>query len=155
MDADQRRRLFIKGPEGLEPLQLWLTEGGMPMRYESWPKVFDAASARCARLGKPSDRPCLQAFVRVPGVPTGLLQAVDRREPSARRTTPASYSHAEYEQVRSRAAEIFNSALVRIRANREHLRRWYAGAGPGRNRLPGQADRKVLVPTIVPAATWG
>jgi len=37
----------------LEPLQLWLTEGGMPMRYESWPKVFDAASARCARLGKP------------------------------------------------------------------------------------------------------
>jgi hypothetical protein len=66
----------------------------------------------------------------VPGVPTGMLQAVDRRVPSARRTTPASYSHAEYEQIRSRAAEIFNTALVRIRANREHLRRWYAGLVP-------------------------
>lgn len=54
VDTDQRRRLFINGPEGLEPLQLWLTEGGMPMRYDSWPKVFDAASARCARLGSRS-----------------------------------------------------------------------------------------------------
>ncbi|MEV1174816.1 site-specific integrase [Nonomuraea sp. NPDC049784] len=53
LDADERRRLFILGPTGLEPLQLWLTESGMPMRHESWEKVFDAANERCHRHGKP------------------------------------------------------------------------------------------------------
>jgi len=52
IDARDRRRLFIEGEGGLEPLQLWLTEGGMPMAFESWEKVFDAANARCARYGK-------------------------------------------------------------------------------------------------------
>lgn len=37
----------------MEPLALWLTEGGMPMDYRSWEAVFRAANQRCARLGKP------------------------------------------------------------------------------------------------------
>ena len=49
----ERRALFIEGSEGLEPLALWLTEGGMPMDYRSWEAVFRAANQRCARLGKP------------------------------------------------------------------------------------------------------
>lgn len=46
----QRMRLFTQGASGLEPLWLWLTEGGMPMAYESWEKVFDAADTRVARV---------------------------------------------------------------------------------------------------------
>lgn len=53
LNEAERRRLFIEGPHGLEPLALWLTEGGIPMDYRSWEAVFRAASARCHRLGKP------------------------------------------------------------------------------------------------------
>ena len=35
-----RRLLFIEGTSGLEPLALWLTEGGVPMDYRSWEAVF-------------------------------------------------------------------------------------------------------------------
>jgi site-specific recombinase XerD len=49
----RRRLLFIRGTSGLEPLALWLTEGGMPMDYRSWEAVFRAANQRCAQFGKP------------------------------------------------------------------------------------------------------
>jgi site-specific recombinase XerD len=65
VNAEERRRLFIHGPTGLEPLQLWLTESGMPMCYESWEKVFDAANQRCHRRGKPislSPHVCRHSF---------------------------------------------------------------------------------------------
>jgi integrase len=48
-----RRLLFIEGSSGLEPLALWLTEGGMPMDYRSWEAVFRSANQRCAQSGKP------------------------------------------------------------------------------------------------------
>jgi site-specific recombinase XerD len=51
IDAHDRRRLFMEGADGLEPLQLWLTEGGMPMDYRSWEAVFAAASDRTGQLG--------------------------------------------------------------------------------------------------------
>jgi hypothetical protein len=47
---DERMRLFTEGKDGLEPLWLWLTEGGTPMAYQSWEKVFDAANARVAAV---------------------------------------------------------------------------------------------------------
>jgi integrase len=47
---DERMRLFTEGEDGLEPLWLWLGESGMPMAYESWEKVFDAANARVAAV---------------------------------------------------------------------------------------------------------
>jgi hypothetical protein len=48
----ERMRLFTDGEDGLEPLWLWLWlgESGMPMAYESWEKVFDAANARVAAV---------------------------------------------------------------------------------------------------------
>lgn len=48
-------RLFTEGEDGLEPLWLWLGESGMPMAYESWEKVFDAANARVAAILAPRD----------------------------------------------------------------------------------------------------
>ncbi len=65
LDAHERQRLFIEGADGLEPLQLWLTEGGMPMDYRSWEAVFAAASDRCERFGKPirvSPHTCRHSF---------------------------------------------------------------------------------------------
>ncbi|KUN99387.1 hypothetical protein AQJ67_25740 [Streptomyces caeruleatus] len=47
----QRMNLYTEGEDGLEPLALWLTEAGLPMRYRSWSKVFERASERCERLG--------------------------------------------------------------------------------------------------------
>lgn len=46
----ERMRLFTEGEDGLEPLWLWLGESGIPMAYESWEKVFDAANARVAAV---------------------------------------------------------------------------------------------------------
>lgn len=65
IDEHQRRRLFVRGDAGLEPLQLWLTEGGMPMDYRSWEAVFTAANDRCVRFGKPisiSPHTCRHSF---------------------------------------------------------------------------------------------
>jgi site-specific recombinase XerD len=50
LDADDRTKLMIEGPEGLEPLMLWLTESGMPMPYRTWEAVFSVANTRCANL---------------------------------------------------------------------------------------------------------
>jgi hypothetical protein len=50
ISPDERMRLFTVGEDGLEPLWLWLGESGMPMAYESWEKVFDAANARVAAV---------------------------------------------------------------------------------------------------------
>ena len=47
IDEHQRRRLFVRGDEGLKPLQLWLTEGGMPMDYRSWGGGLHRGQERC------------------------------------------------------------------------------------------------------------
>jgi len=46
-----RVNLFTEGEGGLEPLSVWLSEAGMPMRYRGWSKVFERASDRCRALG--------------------------------------------------------------------------------------------------------
>jgi hypothetical protein len=48
----ERRRLFVEGAFGPEPLWLWLGESGLPFDCASWEKTFDAANERCARNGK-------------------------------------------------------------------------------------------------------
>ncbi|MFJ8389719.1 site-specific integrase [Streptomyces sp. NPDC094438] len=50
LDRRVRRTLFRRGPEGLEPLAVWLTETGMPLQHTSWNAVFDRANARCEAL---------------------------------------------------------------------------------------------------------
>ncbi|MEW2068294.1 site-specific integrase [Streptomyces sp. NPDC007346] len=45
--VEERMFLFIDGPEGPEPLWLWLNESGLPFRPASWENVFRAANERC------------------------------------------------------------------------------------------------------------
>ena len=51
LDADDRLRLFTEHNGTIEPATVWLTEAGMPMRYDSWNMVFRDASLRCAAHG--------------------------------------------------------------------------------------------------------
>lgn len=53
LDDQARLLLYGRTADGVEPLALWLTEGGLPMRYLSWEAVFAQASARCAAQGVP------------------------------------------------------------------------------------------------------
>ncbi|WP_326615316.1 site-specific integrase (plasmid) [Streptomyces scopuliridis] len=43
----ERQRLFTEGPDGPEPLWLWLTEEGLPMLPDRWNTVFRLANLRC------------------------------------------------------------------------------------------------------------
>jgi hypothetical protein len=60
-------------------------------------------------------------------LPPETLEIVDRRVDPAPASTEIAYTYQEFLRIRSAAATVFNSALVRIRDNREHLRRWRAG----------------------------
>jgi site-specific recombinase XerD len=51
LDEGDRRHLYLEGEDGLEPMALWLTEAGLPMRYRSWNNVFRQANVRCESLG--------------------------------------------------------------------------------------------------------
>ncbi|WP_433709265.1 hypothetical protein ACQP2U_22340 [Nocardia sp. CA-084685] len=62
----------------------------------------------------------------IPGLPAETVTAIDQRIAKGPHTTEAAYSYEQFEQIRSKAAAMFNTALVRIRRNREHLRRWYS-----------------------------
>jgi hypothetical protein len=60
-------------------------------------------------------------------LPAETLTSIGRRIAQSPRPTEVAYSHDRFEQIRSKAAATFNTTLARIRSNREHLRRWYAG----------------------------
>lgn len=49
LKPDERSRLVLR--QGMEPLALWLTEGGLPMPMAAWEAVFRRASARCRSFG--------------------------------------------------------------------------------------------------------
>jgi site-specific recombinase XerD len=46
----ERMTLFTEGPEGPEPLWLWLNEQGLPFHPLSWENVFRSASERCREV---------------------------------------------------------------------------------------------------------
>ncbi len=46
-----RMTFFTEGEDGLDPWMVWLTDGGMPLPYRTWEKVFSDASERCEALG--------------------------------------------------------------------------------------------------------
>ena len=58
----------------------------------------------------------------VPDLPTETVTAIDQRIAQSPHPTEVAYSYEQFEQIRSKAAVTFNTALVRIRRNREHLR---------------------------------
>ncbi|MEU7015897.1 hypothetical protein [Streptomyces sp. NPDC046385] len=45
---DERRLLYRRTPQGLEPLWLWLSVSGLPKKVYSWEDTFDAANKRIA-----------------------------------------------------------------------------------------------------------
>lgn len=48
LSAEERRKVFVEGNDGIEPAMVWLSEGGMPLPYRTHQKVFQVANARCA-----------------------------------------------------------------------------------------------------------
>jgi hypothetical protein len=62
----------------------------------------------------------------VAGLPEETRKLANRRIPVGPPPKEESCSYQELADLRSAAARTFNTALVRIRANREHLRCWYA-----------------------------
>ena len=66
-------------------------------------------------------------LTQVRGLPPETLEVVDRRLAPAPAPRDIAYTLQEYVRIRSAAAAVFNSAVLRIRVNREHLRRWQAG----------------------------
>ena len=48
---DERRRLLIDTPQGLEPAALWLNQYGLPSKPSAWQEVFKTANGRCRRHG--------------------------------------------------------------------------------------------------------
>ena len=48
LGPDERRLLFRRTPQGLEPLWLWLAPNGLPKKPHGWEDTFQAANARIA-----------------------------------------------------------------------------------------------------------
>ncbi|MCX4776819.1 tyrosine-type recombinase/integrase [Streptomyces sp. NBC_01264] len=48
---EERRRVLIDSPQGLEPAALWLNQFGLPSKPSAWQEVFKTANGRCERLG--------------------------------------------------------------------------------------------------------
>ncbi|MET8629607.1 hypothetical protein ABZW30_38760 [Kitasatospora sp. NPDC004669] len=52
----ERMLLFTEGPDGPEPLWLWLNEAGLPLQPHSWEAVFRTANERCRAALEPPAR---------------------------------------------------------------------------------------------------
>jgi hypothetical protein len=106
------------------------------------------------RLSRPATvygRACLlitrQWLPQIPGIPAATAAAAARRIPDGPAAAEAAYTREEFEQIKAAAARTFRAALMRIRASREHLRRWHDGEFPRpglreqyRQTRPGTAD---------------
>jgi integrase len=92
-----RLNLFTDGEDGLEPLAVWLTEAGMPMRYRGWSKVFERASDRCRALDlEVFATPHMLRHSMALRMLVSLHHALDRRlglTPSERRHYEALYGN--------------------------------------------------------------
>jgi hypothetical protein len=51
LDPEERARLLLRTPQGLEPAALWLRDDGLPTTTKAWQGVFTDANARCRRHG--------------------------------------------------------------------------------------------------------
>jgi site-specific recombinase XerD len=52
--AEERMTWYTEGPNGPEPLWLWLNERGLPFQPHSWENVFTAANKRCRAILDPA-----------------------------------------------------------------------------------------------------
>ncbi len=100
---------------------------------EITPAVWASWKLSCPDTGHGVDTIlCLKRLLtEVPGIPAETLRAVDRRVGTRDQPTKeTAYTRHDFDRITSAAAAVFNGAVIRIRANREHLRRWYAGQIP-------------------------
>ena len=51
LNPRHRRRLFLCGPDGLEPAALWLNQRGLPVMPGTWQSMFGDANDRCQLHG--------------------------------------------------------------------------------------------------------
>jgi site-specific recombinase XerD len=51
LTPEERRRLLIETPDGLEPAAFWLSEDGLPVTLSTWKNLFTQANACCRRHG--------------------------------------------------------------------------------------------------------
>jgi site-specific recombinase XerD len=51
LDHEERQRVLIDGPAGLEPATFWLSEYGTPMARSTWKDMFRTANLRCRARG--------------------------------------------------------------------------------------------------------
>jgi hypothetical protein len=80
--------------------------------------------------GRACQLPVRQWLPQVPGVPAATIAASARRIPAGPPPSEAAYTREEFGQIKAAAARTFGTALVRIRAGREHLLRWQDGGFP-------------------------
>jgi site-specific recombinase XerD len=51
LGPEERRRLLIDTPQGLEPAAFWLSEAGLPVAVPTWKDLFRQANVRCRAHG--------------------------------------------------------------------------------------------------------
>lgn len=118
-----------------------------PGTWASWRMSLPANNYGADQQGR-----MRQLLLTVPELSVATAKALGRRIGARSRPTVASYSIEDFDAIRRAAARTFTAALHRIRRNRDHLRRWYAGGFPdGSNDfLIGEALDSVLRTGDVP-----
>jgi hypothetical protein len=117
-------KVFLSDLAGLpEPPQA--IEEITPGVWASWRMSLPTGNGTVKKVGV-----VRAALLASPGLLPETAKALGRRIGNRDAPRVSSYSREDFDQIRGAAARTFNSALVRIRRNREHLRQWYAGAFP-------------------------
>jgi hypothetical protein len=91
LDPEERARLLVAGPQGLEPAALWLRDDGLPTTTKAWQGVFTDANARCRRRGvrlrcHPHMLRHSFAVITLERLQRGHLRDLERKHPDYRRS---------------------------------------------------------------------
>jgi site-specific recombinase XerD len=91
LDPQERARLLVRTPAGLEPAALWLDEHGMPIGTRAWQSAFRDANTRCRRRGvaircHPHLLRHSFAVITLEQLQRGHLRDLDRMTPAQRRS---------------------------------------------------------------------
>jgi hypothetical protein len=91
LDPEERARLLVAGPHGLEPAALWLRDDGLPTTTKAWQGVFTDANARCRRHGvrlrcHPHALRHSFAVITLERLQRGHLRDLEQKHPEYRRS---------------------------------------------------------------------
>lgn len=124
----------LNGYKAIREFLRWAAALDPPPQAPEDITVAVQAQWRLSRPGTVYGRACQLAvrqwLPQVPGIPAATIAASARRIPAGPAPSEAAYTREEFGQVKAAAARTFGTALVRIRAGREHLLRWQAGGFP-------------------------